>query len=365
MTAEQEQPTPFFAEEANLSALHQLIKNLSNQEELSTNPNVVPHLVKILNWIITGPGEFDRLCSWNIQLIGKDFISAMRNFAPQSIENESILMSIFIQAYRFLLEVEFSTQSEPNFEFIRINDFVGNNLDSFPAFEKQQLVFANYLMPAHLVKRLIYHQNLSDVRAFTRAIQSAGDRKNDWDEYLEGKLSEVNKLKEQLGKYETEYNFVGLVHGFQKLTKDKSYDKKWTFRSLLFIGAVVFSPIVWEIYFAATHISEIDQHKDTLIYTLPALIGLEVLLVYFFRVVHSHFRSINAQLLQLELRTSLCQFIQSYAEYASKIKAQDKSSLEKFENLIFSGIILNEESLPSTFDGIEQLAKLIKSVKSS
>ncbi|HDR1868661.1 TPA: hypothetical protein SIC62_000746 [Pasteurella multocida] len=68
--------------------------------------------------------------------------------------------------------------------------------------------------------------------------------------------------------------------------------------------------------------------------------------------------------MQLELRKTLCQFIQSYADYAKEIKEKDRSSLEKFENLIFSSILSDSEKVPSTFDGLEQLANLIKNIKS-
>jgi len=75
-----------------------------------------------------------------------------------------------------------------------------------------------------------------------------------------------------------------------------------------------------------------------------------------------HFQSIKTQLLQLELRKSLCQFIESYSTFSTDIKARDPSALEKFENLVFSG--LKRRKPPSTFDGIEQLAKLFKGIKS-
>jgi hypothetical protein len=97
---------------------------------------------------------------------------------------------------------------------------------------------------------------------------------------------------------------------------------------------------------------------------LPPLITIEVLLIYFFRLVLVHFQSIKTQLLQLDLRKSLCQFIKSYSTFSTDIKARDPSALEKFENLVFSGFISSEENLPSTFDGIEQLAKLFKGIKS-
>ena len=85
--------------------------------------------------------------------------------------------------------------------------------------------------------------------------------------------------------------------------------------------------------------------------------------IYFFRVVLNHYNSIQTQIMQIELRQSLCQFIQSYAKYAKEIKEKDGASLEKFENLIFSSILSTPDKVPSTFDGIEQLSNLIKNIK--
>ena len=95
---------------------------------------------------------------------------------------------------------------------------------------------------------------------------------------------------------------------------------------------------------------------------VPAL-GLELLALYFYRVNLQHMRSIKAQIVQLELRQALCQFIQSYAEYSKKIKADNGAALDKFENLIFSGLAVNENAVPTSFDGLESLTNLIKSFK--
>jgi hypothetical protein len=74
-------------------------------------------------------------------------------------------------------------------------------------------------------------------------------------------------------------------------------------------------------------------------------------------------RSIKAQMVQLELRQALCQFIESYAKYSKKIKDDNGAALDKFENLIFSGLAVNENAVPTSFDGLEPLANLIKSFK--
>lgn len=87
-------------------------------------------------------------------------------------------------------------------------------------------------------------------------------------------------------------------------------------------------------------------------------IGLNLFLSRLF-----HYRTVQTQIMQLDLRLSLCQFIQSYAEYAKEIKTNDKDALDKFENLIFSSILSSDEKIPSTFDGLEQLNSLIKQFK--
>ena len=92
-------------------------------------------------------------------------------------------------------------------------------------------------------------------------------------------------------------------------------------------------------------------------------ISIEIILIYLFRIVLFDYKSIKGQILQIELRKTLCQFIQSYAEYSNEMKEKDHSALEKFENLVFSSIVADSENIPSTFDGIDQIGRLIKAAK--
>lgn len=119
-----------------------------------------------------------------------------------------------------------------------------------------------------------------------------------------------------------------------------------------------------EIYLFLFQTELIKANINIVLYSIVPMITLQIILVYFFRVALFNFKSIKAQLLQIELRKTLCQFIQSYTNYAKEMKESDKTSLEKFENLVFSGLISNEENLPSTFDGLEQIGKIIQSIKS-
>jgi hypothetical protein len=85
-----------------------------------------------------------------------------------------------------------------------------------------------------------------------------------------------------------------------------------------------------------------------------------LILLYFFRILLRDVDSKDAQLMQIRLRMTLCQFVQSYATYATGIKEKNADLLSKFESLIFSGIVGTQDKLPSTFDGLEQIAALLK-----
>lgn len=167
-------------------------------------------------------------------------------------------------------------------------------------------------------------------------------------------------LKNTLEAQKTEFNFVGLNQGFENVRNKKLDELKPVNRfSNFLIFLILTLPIGLSIRFAVPHVGGLEAH---LLATAPVF-GLELLALYFYRVNLQHMRSIKAQIVQLELRQALCQFIQSYAEYSKKIKDENGAALDKFENLIFSGLAVNENQVPTTFDGLETLTNLIKSFK--
>ena len=76
-----------------------------------------------------------------------------------------------------------------------------------------------------------------------------------------------------------------------------------------------------------------------------------------------NYRDVKRQVSQIDLRKALCQFIHNYVDYASTKKNKDNDSLSKFENLIFSEIVSDSGMLPSTFDGLDVIAKLVRDNK--
>lgn len=122
-------------------------------------------------------------------------------------------------------------------------------------------------------------------------------------------------------------------------------------------------PIVLEIGYIYFRIQ--DSRPDIieiLIVTIPVA-SIVIILIYYFRISLHDCNSLKSQILQIELRKTLCRFVQSYADSSEEMKKKSSESLAKFENLIFAPIVPSDEKLPSTYDGVEQLAELIKAVK--
>lgn len=314
--------------------------------------------------MISNPDKFDEFCSVNIEWIGKHFIGELSNMlnAPAEMRLTAAL-SAFTSAYRFLCELEFTQPGDASFEVRKIMNFVHENIEAFEGTHRQQLVFAAYMMPAQVAKRLIGHPSISDFRSFSQAVEDSRKLKETWDADLVKRQALLQGLSDGLKKITSEYNFVGLVDGFKRLRLVKLIEQRVSFGGLLAIGTLMLIVPAVQVSFVILNLEAIEKHRLMLMYSLPTIIAIEVILLYFFRVILSQFRSVKAQLLQIDLRISLCQFVESYADYVSKIRERDSSALGKFEALIFSGLVTDETGIPSTFDGVEQIASLIRSLR--
>lgn len=360
----------FFSKEENQAILRRFAVTLESVHSVEpVAQSVLAPLKQFFNILISNTNSFDEYCIANIEWIGSRFISQLRDFSERDFsekksefQSESLIL-IFVMAYRFICELDFSQPDDLSYELRTIRTFVEENLEKFVGTDRQQLIYANYVMPANITKKLINSPALAEFNAFAETAKAASELKIEWEKEIKAKSEEIEALRDGLSRITTTYNFVGLVRGFENLASAVKGERRRSFISLLALGALMVVPVATQLWFTASHIDTIDSHRNTLMYSLPPLIALEVILLYLFRVVLLHFRGVTTQLLQINLRISLCQFIQSYSEYSTKIKKQDAGALEKFESLIFSGITSDSEAIPSTFDGVEQLAKLVNSFR--
>lgn len=352
-----------FSEESTKRAIKQFLakfEGLKASDEFEHERN--RHINLILNNMLDNPSQWESNCSVNIGWIGRHFISDISE--DKATESKKSIDGIYAICYRFLLEFYLSIKNDLNHEYEDARRFATNNMDKFEPDARRQIEFASKDMPIAIIKKLINHENIESIKNFNTSINRAETLKKEWDKEIDLKTQEINKLKENLEQYKAAFNFVGLFQGFDELAAEKKTDKSRILKYLNLLGILIILPIAAEITFIICNIETFEKDKGSLIVLLVPTLSLIGILIYYFRVLLANFNSVKSQLLQLELRKTLCRFIQNYVDYSTEIKKKDKDSLVKFENVIFSGLVMSDEKLPSTFDGVEQLATLIKSVKS-
>lgn len=304
-------------------------------------------------------GLWDKYCLFNLQYIGDTLNSHLIRATENPIQNLDILFTL---CARFLFELDLAlTRNEQElnrsgdlYDALRkLKQEIYGLSDSF---ENHQLIFAMYEMPIHILNFYMGKKGLQTFIEYDKKRKEAESALQKMQSELQAKTEEAERLKESLDGYNTAFNFVGLSKGFENLLGEKRKSRHWILVFLSSLGVVSLVPLIVEFWFF------INGNEITWQRMLP-IITLEFILIYFFRVVLSQYQGIQTQIMQLELRQALCQFIQSYADYAKGIKKDDGSSLEKFENLIFSSILANSDKIPGTFDGVESLTSLLKEWK--
>lgn len=284
---------------------------------------------------------------WNLEILDATFLIAIkflqeaelttRRQSRNSIFDDNTYETIW-DWFRSLKNDDISPDEISQLNYIQsdyslmlLNDYLGNK--SFQAF-------------------LNYEENIKKIEQHSIVLKETSDNIQ---KSADEKLEKVEQLSDTLKNLKQGFNFVALSDGFSRMLNEKKESKE-SILQLLFLIAVIISAIP-----AYKFLS--DGGANLTWQQIAISAGLELVLIYFFRVVLFHYRTVQTQIMQLDLRLSLCQFIQSYAEYAKEIKTNDKDALDKFENLIFSSILSSDEKIPSTFDGLEQLNSLIKQFK--
>lgn len=211
-----------------------------------------------------------------------------------------------------------------------------------------------------------------------RTFQVIVDCKNENERFvaLQSTVAEtISKAETRLDAYqasaeriETAFNFAGLHEAFRGMAAEKRKEVKEARDRARNRAIWSLLPFLVPIAIALMSFGEIKPDTklaeflkvigERVVFGALVILPLVGVLLYFFRLAHTEHRSLSAVLLQLEHRQSICTFIQNYAEFTG-----DKTKLEKFEALIFGGITPDPGAVPSTFDGIEQFAKVLEAVK--
>ena len=202
---------------------------------------------------------------------------------------------------------------------------------------------------------------------FTNQIDSGTQKANEEIEKISVNLNElidksedsqrdIKTYVDKLNEYKSEFNFVLLSKAFSKLLKTKQEESRKNHHSVIFFSALLVIIPVGALVNHILDLYKVEFNFGALAYYLPIL-SLELLMFYFMRLYYIEGKAIKAQLLQIEQRLSLCEFIHDYVETKNK-SGSEKESWSLFEKLIFSPIQVSSENIPSLLDGASSIAEL-------
>ena len=356
---------PFFNTEKTRDILRcfiSMLKETSSDKEFSQSRNQMTKT--ILGFMLSAPKEWDKNCQITIDWIGSYFISLLDTERSKIEGSEQGLDELFACCFRFLLELYLSKQGDLVSDLNKARDFGVENIGQFTATARLQMQYAINQMPLALFKEIANSDEISSLSEFNKLTSHAKKLKTDWDQEIKDKKLEVDQLKDGLGEYKTGFNFVGLYQGFDLLGEEKDQERADLVFWLRGISVFIILVVIAELVLVGVFWSELPYiETQPLIILFPA-ISIMAVSLYFFRVLLFNYKSVKSQLLQINLRKTLCRFIQAYAVYASDVEEKHKDSLERFESIIFSGLEGGEDSPSAKFDGLDQINRFVKSIKS-
>jgi hypothetical protein len=330
--------------------------NRSNFDAIDIDKVIHYSLLLIVRYMKESPEEFDKYCSVNIAILGERFINMLNG-------KHDVNADLLAVGFRFLFELYLSCGYDlkaPDYD--DMISFIAQNTDKLVTSQSSnKFDYILKTMPIYITKKVINNdaiEQLASLDSQVNHINLIKDKidnfEESWDASIKEREVKINALEAKLKKYEQGFNFVALYDGFKSLSDTKKAElSKANFSVNLWILVCSFLPVIGALSYYFT--------KD--IYVNIPLASMLLLSIMFYRVAIINHKSIKSQILQLDLRKTLCQFIQDYAEYSEELKSKNQYTLQKFEDMIFSGLVANEEQLPTSFDGVDQISKLVKALK--
>ncbi|QJB56039.1 hypothetical protein [Pseudodesulfovibrio sp. zrk46] len=367
----------FFASETVNNSMKQVVKLLQQQEgasefEITRNKR----LIRVLSGMTSNSDFWDKNCQCNIDMIGNSFTSSLSTFistmnrpnqeevSGYTVSQTDQINSLFSDTLRFLLELEWTMDEEGlHYELEAVKAFALDSLDKFDGNSQTRIRYAFYQMPVHVLKNLLKEKNILRLRNLDEVQTNVERRVNDWEERIDKGTIQSKALEDALEKHKTAYNFVALHKGFNKLSSKKNFEK-W-FHAILatLLGLLIPTPIVAKLWYLSKLPTNQMPDATLLAVSIIPIASLVAILIYFFRISLANFKSAKSQILQIELRMTLCEFVQDYAKYAKEIKDNSDITLNNFEKVIFSNIVADEGQIPAVFDGVDQISKLVKAAQ--
>lgn len=160
-------------------------------------------------------------------------------------------------------------------------------------------------------------------------------------------------------------NYLGLGKAFDKMLQEKRVERNGLRRNLAGVGLITLViPVIFLCLGTSSFLQNLfnaeARNSISTVSTFVFSIALEALLLYYFRIIYGQWLIAKNHVMQLSLRHEMCAFVN---EYAKSAKDMDKTTLAKFENLVFSELSADLNAPPSVYDAVDSIAKVIGSLK--
>lgn len=336
------------------------IKELAKKNDFDSGRNRI--IVGVIISMKDNPENWERFCSQTIERKSDELFNKLSSLDsnPSNDDLDSVCALCFI----FLMEMHITSPNDIEKSLDIGRQFIIQNIDTFNDQAKAEIEHTLKFLPISLLKNLYHSNKINIINEFNSSFFQIEDKMRKWDEEFLKREEKIKEIRNSLEKYEDTFNFVGLYEGFNQLAIEKNDEKERLIFWIRITSGAVLLPIILELSIIYFNIAKIAEIKDGLILSLIPTVSLVAISIYYFRVLLFNYKSVKSQLLQIELRKTLCRFIQKYSSYSAELKKDDPNSLSKFENIIFSSILPETGKMPSTYDGLEQIGNLIKSIKS-
>lgn len=262
---------------------------------------------------------------------------------------------------------------------------------------ERKIIFRNEEYQKEFIDRWKWFKELSSSQIHNKKRNLFEDVRNNYDAEItsfytgiskdsandaQASLKEINEIHKEINKIYSKEKFKKdieeLSGGFKNLLKVRRRKGMVTFFILIIISIIILYVPIYALYtnydikllggvnIENVNIKNISSIKgikmewfDIFLQKIIPLLSLEFILIYLFRVVLEQYKIIQTQIMQIELRISLCQFSKSYSTYAKTLRDKNEGAMNKFENIIFSNITANEEKVPNIFDGLEVIKDIL------
>jgi hypothetical protein len=410
----------FFSSKENELTIKNTIKycerNVNNGNIPDFERKLINAIYIMLSAFIKEPAFWDEHCSVGISDIGDSFLTRLNKIDNGVSDGGGKIESLYISSLRLFYEGYLASGIELSSDYKYVIKLTKDETSNFSENAQEYINFTMRDLSTHLFRKLMSSPEVKVLKEISGTVSSAKSLTQEWNDKLSENIEKADNLKKSIEGYTDAFNFVGLHQGFDQLHKRKVEEKNRLIGLMFFLAILTISPFaakICDIYFPSTpintslegngkhqptkedkqgtstneekNLSKQENKKDSSVneeknetsnkkdevnisdklFDLLPVISFAAILLYFFRVLLFNYKSVCAQVLQIELRMTLCRFIQHYSEHAAAIKKNSDVTLDRFETVIFSGLVSNDSDLPATFDGVEQLASLFKTMKGS